>query len=134
MRVVARLPIAFLLACTASTSPELQFDRRTRTARLVVAELPPMDGIANLWPTSINSHGDVVGIDLTGPIARRRAFFYDARSGRTRRLMADATSSQTATAINDSRQIVGWVIADGAPQGRRAVRWDAGTVSDLAAL
>jgi hypothetical protein len=41
--------------------------------------------------------------------------------------MADATSSQTATAINDARQIVGWVVPDGAPQGRRAVRWDAGT-------
>jgi hypothetical protein len=51
MRVFARLPIAFLLACTASTSPELQFERRTKTARFVVAELPPMDGIANLWPT-----------------------------------------------------------------------------------
>jgi hypothetical protein len=50
MRVFARLPIAFLLACTASTSPELQFERRTKTARFVVAELPPMDGIANPGP------------------------------------------------------------------------------------
>jgi probable HAF family extracellular repeat protein len=146
MRFGVGIAIACLVACKGSPSADASGASDSGPAeaastpvgqqvpgnRYIVSEVPAMNGIADLWPTSINSHGDVVGIHMAQPTGPPAAFLFSASSGKTRQLVAEGTSAQFATAINDAGQIVGWV-RDARGQ-QRSVRWDVGGLVDLPAL
>jgi probable HAF family extracellular repeat protein len=61
-----------------------------------------------MFPTSMNSLGDVVGTYTAAPLpgaSPKHSFFYDGSTGTARRILDDGTLTQTATGINDARQV-----------------------------
>jgi probable HAF family extracellular repeat protein len=92
-----------------------------------VVELPPVDGVYVLKPFAINGKGDVVGSYEVVFHGEPRAFLYDASSGSARRIMDHGQNGQTATGINDARQVAGMIY-------NRAVRWENHSETDIGAL
>jgi probable HAF family extracellular repeat protein len=102
--------------------------------------LPPVEGVTDLFPRSVNNRGDVVGTYTTAPppgAGPRRSFLYDGSTGTTRRILDDGTFTQTATHINDARQISAETFdstSRAAPGHFRGVRSQDGAETDIGAL
>ena len=105
-----------------------------------IQELPPVEGVSHLFPGTINNRGDVVGTYTTasppgaGP---RRSFFHDGSTGTARRILDDGTIIQTATHINDARQVSAETFdstSRASPGHTRGVRWQDGVETDIGAL
>jgi hypothetical protein len=97
-----------------------------------VTELPPVEQVGDVVPQAMNSRGDIVGSVVIpqqyGP-PQTHAFFYDASNGVAARVGDDGTFAQTATGINDARQVS---IDTNGSDGDRVYRWEAGAMTQVA--
>jgi probable HAF family extracellular repeat protein len=102
--------------------------------------LPSVEGVSDLFPRSINNRGDIVGTYTTAPppgAGPKRSFFHDGSAGVARRILDDGSITQTATHINDARQVSAETFdstSRATPGHRRGVRWQDGTETDIRAL
>lgn len=122
------------LTMTSDEHVSARFDPSTdsRPRMYSITEVPGVEGVADLSPTSINQSGDVVG-SYRLSLSRAHAFLYDAASGTTQRIAADSTDVQGAAAINSARDVaISTLISP--PVQQRAYRWQAGVETNIGAL
>lgn len=97
------------------------------TPAFSVEELPQIDGVVP-QPRSMNNGGDIVGSYRRQVQPGLSAFLYDGATRSIRRILDHGDhSDQAAAAINDARQVAGFVNVSG-------VRWESGRETDLGKL